>query len=284
MNKYFIPLNFQMSKIILLISSFISLHCVFSQVNDWEEMHLNGKVKSITQITYKVSGTKDKVEKQYKGEWIIYHFNEKGYLTEKIRLEPHDSTLDERTVYTYDHVDKLLSMKSYGKDSIPHSTHTFIYNNEGVLKMDSIYHNGRCTKYVYGYNKKGELAELAGYGNEGEYFTSYTYEYDSAGNKIIEKWTTKDDGLIYTYFNNYDQNKNLIKQVTVYPDIEGSSTVTYKYNSKNILVEENFLGPSNNVLDRDLYKLDPQHNWIEKLTIEFKKVFVLVERKLEYFQ
>ncbi|MBC7864907.1 MAG: hypothetical protein IAF38_18170 [Bacteroidia bacterium] len=248
-------------------------------------MNLKGKVKSLTEIQYKTAIISGKVQKQYKGQWTKYSFNEKGFLIEKTDFEP-----NKRSHYHYDSLGKLISMKNYGRDSSLTSTHTFKYDSAGNQVEDNIENvnaadKGHNAKYIYKYDEKRNCIEMSGFNSKGIYFTKYSYKYNSAGNKIEEIWFKANGDTIHTYTYKYNGKGNKIEEHYKYTSNGGGKNKTiYKYDSKGSLIEENWGGTEGNVIEKVTYTPDNNFNWIKKITTENKEPSSITEREIEYFK
>jgi len=182
---------------------------------DWKKKELKGKVKSMTETTYKYEDNEIKKKKTI--------FNKNGYIIEELqydknRKEPYsykkrynDKGLlveSHEHTYTYDKAGKIIRTQTFTQNQ---------YDKAGVkITDDSNYlkdKNGELyqslTDYSYIYNKDGKLQEIRdNVFSSGTIKYSYEYEdglyvetaelvtqkfvtyYDKAGNEVYYMWAT----------------------------------------------------------------------------------------------
>lgn len=161
------------------------------------------------------------------------------------------------------------------------NNYKMVFDKKSNLLEKSTYNSDLSlnTKFVYTYNKKGELIEMIEYTEYGNHRVTYKYEnsyvveeriyhYDGDSN-LIAKWNNKYNGnnyLIkrsgskYYWIYEYDENNNKIEESYYSSDGELDIKLTYKYDTKRNLIEESTYN-SNGSLERKLTYIYDDNNY-----------------------
>lgn len=185
-----------------------------------------------------------------------YEYSEQGNLI--TRLQFIDDYIFQRDEYSYDeNGEEIKPLDSEDE------THIYKYNeNNQIIKTTQINSDGSIEKILkYKYNPQGIVIEEAEYSQEENLRNRYTYnnqgnlieeevflhdnlkishnKYDDFGNQIESLFYDTNDGTLESRYNNeYDKDGNLISELSYYAKDDRYIKWTYKYNEKNILIEE----------------------------------------------
>lgn len=247
---------------------------LFSQVvkSDWEKMNLKGKVKCIIET-----------DKQH--ESIKISFNYKGYITEKSLDYEVDGSIDSRSTYNYDSLNKLVTMKTYRGDTTLVTISTFLYDSLGNRineKIENVHESekGHNANYYYRFDNKGNCIEMRGYNSKGTLFTTYSYRYDSLGHRLEENWLEANGDTISYVKYTYDNHGNKSEEQRKYSSSDLIYTTNYRYNEEGTLIEE----ISGNGNSRVNYQLDKKGNCVRIIYSEGLENEVVVKRRIDYFK
>lgn len=238
---------------------------------DWEKMNLKGKVKCIT-------------ETDKKHESIKVSFNEKGFITEKTLDYDVDGSIDVKSVYSYDSLNKLNETKTYHDDTTLMSISTFLYDSLGNRIKENIDNlleseKGHNANYYYRFDANGNCIEMRGYNSKGILFTTYSYRYDSLGHQLEENWLEANGDTISNAKYSYDNRGNKIKEERTYSSSDLIYTTNYRYNEEGTLIEE----ISGNGNSRVNYQLDKKGNCVRIVYSEGLEKEVVVKRTIVYY-
>lgn len=239
---------------------------------DWAKMNLIGKVKCIIET-----------DKQH--ESIKVSFNEKGFITEKTLDYDVDGSIDVKSVYSYDSLNKLVTMKTYRDDTTLVTISTFLYDALGNRIKENIENlleseKGHNANYYYRFDEKGNCIEMRGYNSKGILFTTYSYRYDSLGHLLEENWLEANGDTISSAKYSYDNRGNKIKEERTYSSSDPIYITNYRYNEEGTLIEE----ISDNGTTRVNYQLDKKGNCVSIVYSKGLKKEVVVKRRIDYFK
>lgn len=246
--------------------------CAQVAKTDWAKMNLIGKVKCIIET-----------DKQH--ESIKVSFNEKGFITEKTLDYDVDGSIDSRSTYNYDSLNKLVTMKTYRDDTTLVTISTFLYDSLGNRIKETIENvheseKGHNANYYYRFDEKRNCLEMRGYNSKGILFTTYSYRYDSLGHLLEENWLEANGDTISSAKYSYDNRGNKIKEERIYSSSDIIYTTNYRYNEEGTLIEE----ISGNGNTRVNYQLDKKGNCVRIVYSEGLEKEVVVKRRIDYFK
>ena len=190
-----------------------------SKQTDWEQLNLQGKVKSYT----------EKKEGQLSPTFYTV-FNEMGYIIEKGKYDAlfHEKKIKETR--EYDDNNNLIKTTEYSDDMY---YQIYIYDNNGKLLEEQ-----RWAKPIYGSHAKTDEMTVSdkyryepkGKNEENVYITAYSYGnqnkeqlaknilYDKQGNIVWEMTYEKGEKKTLTeYAYDYDKHGNIIKKIEYAP-------------------------------------------------------------------
>jgi len=261
------------------------------EINDWQEMNLKGRVKSLTEIRYRIVKISGKSQKTYKGKQIIV-FNENGRLSQKIDFDddPRDSRVYDRKLYVYNREERLIEIRGYGADSTLRTNCLFRYDNNGnVIEEDMSGPDKRLdARYSFLYDKSGKKIEMNRFNMKtgGNHDLKERYAYDLLGN-ITEKSTEHADGNFGSrYKYTYDAMDRIVEKngFDFYSDGNNYEyKIKYRYDSQGNLISETEKSKGIRGTTKTIISLDRQNNWIERTTTDTDKTVFIAERKIEYF-
>lgn len=208
-------------------------------LNDINRYNLKGKVKSITEINYTLTG-------KYLTRIL---FNEEGFITEQSSYNP-DGSLIRKWVNSYDNDNLKLSRHCYvGKDSLSYILR-YYYNRQGKLIWTKLY-------------------------DPNEYLVSqYSTEYDDSLNVIRETFLGEDASYQHLVVHTYnDQNK--VKE-EIYIDSVRNRTwkQIYQYNDRSQVKEIILKSPDDSLIKTTRYtyltnnKVDKAYHYNAKMELE----------------
>lgn len=240
--------------------------------SDWVKMNLKGKVKCIIET-----------EKQH--ESIVVSFNEKGFIAEKSLDYDDDGSIDSRSTYNYDSLNKLVTMKTYRDDTTLVTISTFLYDSLGNRIKENIENlleseKGHNANYYYRFDEKGNCLEMRGYNSKGILFTTYSYRYDSLGHQLEEIWREANGDTISYVKYTYNNHGNKSEEQRKYSSSDPIYITNYRYNEEGTLIEE----ISGNGNSRVNYQLDKKGNCVRIVYSEGLEKEVVVKRRIDYFK
>ncbi|MBC2582946.1 DUF6531 domain-containing protein, partial [Clostridium sp. DJ247] len=203
--------------------------------------------------------------------WENQSYEDKNVLLQDIEKGEFNLTLKDKTTYKYDKQGKLVSISDRNNNTI-----IIDYDGEGNIET-MISPGGKKLFFKYNYGKIVEIADNVG--------RKTAYEYD--GDNLINVYFPNEGVLIYTYKDNlitaitdqdgntyvkneYDESGRVIKQYdregniidVEYNDKDMENTFIhrstglvekYRYNSKNLVIEQIYSDGTNEVFTYDKY-------------------------------
>ncbi|MER3498415.1 MAG: hypothetical protein C4308_07165 [Chitinophagaceae bacterium] len=231
---------------ILFFTVAVNLTTVAQTDNDAAAMLLKGNVKLVkTQEThrYKKDGVFTPWAKSYSNQ---FNFNKKGIKTEYLDYSP-EGLLTYKIVYTYYPSTRTVEEIYLNKDvritsknviqlnEAGKKTETVEYSNTGSPDKKPLYTQKQ--KYVYNYDKKGNLIEAIAYNENGLLLNKTSWKYNSKGNQVEWKLETPGYATSVRSFA-YDDNKNKIEEKWYKPNGEVQFLFKYKYDDNGNKIEE----------------------------------------------
>jgi hypothetical protein len=281
----------------VLVSSILLIGCstIERKENDLKELNLNGKVKSVREISYKaiynlgeiIKGERQREQKFDWDKYILFdtvgnkiekyfyyssgslyikytfEYNNKGILTGISKFNS-DSTLNRSSVYKYDDNENLIEINRYKPDKSLDKKSIYKYDdNRNLIEENEYKSDGSLdVRKTYKYDSNGDLIKSEAYHSK-EFLSKLNkksiYKYDNNGNKIEENTYNFNDSLIEESIYEFDENRNLIK-LKRYDYEEGldlSKTYRYEY--------------------------DNNKNWINKIVFHKEVPKYILEREIEYY-
>lgn len=178
--------------------------------------------------------------------------NKQGYKIWEQRKFLH-SPYDYKWVFKYNSNAKVIKCNSYRFSSKLLSQKGLTLNEEWQNKDGKLY-----GQIEHKYNTKGNIIESIYENIFEQEFERNTYKYDKNANLIEERQYDFKGNLLEKTLYEYNQYDNIIKKTYFKSDKKSEyiRTYTYKYDDKN--------------------------NWIERVYFEDGKVFLIIEREIEY--
>jgi hypothetical protein len=268
---------------IFIVSIFLICGCSSNEKhkkNDWSELKLNGRVKSLKEITYKavdrfgeIKGTDITAE-----NYTI--FDDKGNITELRRGK-------DKTITKYNNMGQRIEENYYKSDDSLGNKRTFIYDKKGNAIEIHFYgpDGGLSSKIISKYDDKGDMIESNMYLSNGDLFAKKNYKYDNIGQEIERNMYHSDGSLGQKRIYKYDSKGQRIEENYYGSDSGLSSKIISKYDDRGNKIEENEYNPGGNLRNNSTYKykLDSNDNWTQKIEYTNYVPVTIVERILEYF-
>jgi hypothetical protein len=254
--------------IVIFISVIIGCHNAMAQElvlgkqpdtlkNDLQLMNIHGKVKSITDTSFKVVFEHSKITEKSVERVEYSQYNEKGNLVESKICHPGlDDLLD---IYQYDENGKKEETLSY-RDGEIELIYRYKYDDKGnMIEQYEFDNNSILTaKWISKYDEKGNQVESYSYFSDSTFFSKSAIKVDENGNKVEEKHYNSKGGLESTYLYKHNNYGDFI-ETQVY-DARGDLKSTYTYK----------------------YKYDKKNNWIKKTVYDNEIPWVIEVRSFEY--
>lgn len=305
----------QMLTLVLLATNIFAM--AQEKKTDVQKENLKGKVKTLSEITYKAHKNNDVLEKQtekpLEKKHIIY--NNKGYKLEEHKFEA-ETNGNEKWTYKYDK-NKLVERKRtsdkdiftiYGKlkydsqgnkieenvytdygNEVYINKYTFKYDSKNNLIEENFYGSGEKIEnsITYSYNKKGKEIECNRYNHKGLRFENIQSEYNGKGELIATNVYDEADKLTIKKIFQYDEKGNIVSREIQHfnsnipppPPMGMPVAGNNKTESKD---DEEM-----HYTQKETYKYtkyDAKGNWIERLEYFSEKLSSITEREIEYYQ
>jgi len=280
-----------------------------------ETFELQGKVKSITEISYSVEEkfgkiVKGKKARDYnrKAHEVKVSFDENQNIVEIKVFDTADNYLGE---ISYEYINNKKSEENHfdTNDNLTYKKIWKFDKKENITELAEYKSNGNLiSKTNYLYNQVGEEKEINTYDSNAKLLSKRIYEYDYGDNfKIVEiKSYDAEDSLTYKAVTKYDSNdiriesqswnqKDDVKKWKYKHDKNGNmvesyrededAKVTWKYDKFGNMTElKNFNpGGSLNIHMELKYEYDNNDNWTKRLKLENNIPQYIVERQIEYY-
>lgn len=245
-----------MKPILTLITAFIISGIASAQANnDWSDLQLKGKVKSLaTKETYryKKAGVFTAWEKSYRR---LTKFNSTGFRTEFSEFTGNDS-LSYKSINSYNPAEKKAELSYFNKDLKPTTKRVYKLNDKGykIEELQYATDGALSHRYVYGYDKAGNMIEMTGYKRDGKLSSKTSWKYnpenhrieylletpgyanssrkfvnDDRGNVTEETWYNGKGSVDFRFVRTYDANGNKIKEIKYKDGDKLLDTVTWHY-------------------------------------------------------
>lgn len=281
------------SQTLLILLSFLLFNGfsneTYAQKTDVEIIELEGKVKSVKQITYDVVNKngeilKGQISKNTNSH--LYHvFNKNGFNTEVYNYDTSNSenVFDTKNIFEYNNENRL-KMKCSSLDGGLFLEEIYRYDDRGNL-MEMIENNslGKILRTIkYSYNEKGNEIEKNISKPDGSLLFKHVYKYDDKGNRIEWRYYDSDLKLIYKWKYKYNDKGYFIYGKRIYYNGKSDLKSTYKRNSEGVMVVWKQYG-NGTLINNEKYKDDDRGNLIEqKILDRFGFVKKIITYKYEY--
>ncbi|MFI5196295.1 MAG: hypothetical protein ACHQD8_04335 [Chitinophagales bacterium] len=203
--------------------------------NDVTREMLNGNVRSVTEMTYRIDETG---KKRPFGSRSIIKFNSKGNTIEAIFYDQ-DSSISSKHVCKYDSLGKLIEQNRYGKGDSLKGKVVMKYNNSGkCIGADQIHNGALKDKSIY--------------------------VYDDSGNLIIDSLFNTHDTLVEVRTSKYDNYHHELENDVLNVQRNAHMVVTSKYDDAGNIIENSFFF-KNRFSNKSIMKyemIDKAGNWL----------------------
>ena len=225
-------------------------------LNDAESIQLNGKVKSVVEVTTYENSEERKIT-------TTFLFNEKGYFTEITHT----------------------SAAAYGTDTIKTSTkRVFDYKNDNVVEITDADDNGREQKFIKKTDDKGRILELkTDSSDEGGYTITYSYTNGGKEATITAVTALRKEELKEKV--TFDEKGRVLTEISQGRDGKITDKTTYKYNDKGYLEEviREFGGVNQKRVEQFKYKYDAKGSAVTRELYTNGEKINTSQRTIEYY-
>lgn len=186
--------------------------------HDLSTDNLNGKVKSIIEISWSASDSTGDMTKGEQTSEIRLEYDENG---DQIYLRSYDSEGNLKNEYKYerDSLGNRVSMSAYDLDGNALDKMTYTHNELGKLKSSSWTNTGAEHSAIvyYYYDDNGFKIETMWYYPSGELGGNATFQNDAKGNEIAIKDYDSGGRLNFEYEHTYefDEQDNWVIRVRI---------------------------------------------------------------------
>lgn len=272
----------------LIISGFFSSLVIPAEdFNDLMKYRLKGKVRSVKETRYALSGK----EKDSGKERIVYQkdmlFDEYGYETENYLYEGGKILLTSK--FLFGNKGKQSEMNEYKPDGTFNLSVLYTYDDKG-------YRSEASYRWADDY-ELGEICENTDYYHEiiqNDIFTKVTYKNEYRGYCVQEDYLKFNGDLSFRITAKYDFRGNKTESAYFHGNERLSWITKNKYDRYDNLIESQVY-KSNRiaVLSKYEYQFDDSGNWISRreyrdvhvniLTAGLDQADMLTERIIEYY-
>lgn len=256
--------------------------------NDWDDLKLNGRVKSITTFTYNARGIFEDAQKE--GELVSKRtilFNEGGNMVEA--SDELFGVLSYQSTCKYnDQNQKIEQLRIYfsGGSNLVYKD-VYRYDKYGnLVEEKSLRSNNEISKVeLYEYDKRNNLIQKKELGNTNNIKRKETFKYDQK-NILIESYEYgEDEKLSRRREYRYDKNGNLTDHLWFNPDGELMGRISIEYDLSGNEIKWAQMQKDGSYLKKykNRYNNDNKGNWIEKVSFSKDKPSSIEERAIEYY-
>ncbi len=314
-----------MIRIILICLLISSKPFVFCQVNlteaeNWHTLNLNGKVKTIKEVSFKGKKVTNVITKSGPGWQYDFENDSESFfdtlgnlvLENNIQLPQKEivysiKTNDQNQIislnrpfftheFSYDSLNRIVSSwksskpaKTNSKGSNPaekavvKSYYTYFYDSTNLLVKAEILdeNSNQIGVETFQYNVKRDLVIHRLV--QGEYTETHQYDYNDAGQLIRHEWRDSKEGILETTAYTYKNGVKATERWTDYANGRPDGYIEDTFlNGNSIKSVEMDTDGESSVIETCIYQLDDHGNWIKK-TIIFDGSYFVVERTIEYY-
>lgn len=280
---------------IVTFSFLIGSCSIGKKENDWTELKLNGKVKSIKEISYEAvyrfgeiaKGKKKGIPNSYINDKYLL-FNQKGNKIEEIEYKS-DGSIKSKRLYNYDDKNYLIGKNSNKSDGSNFSKSTYTYNEKGKLIENITDSLDFRTKTIFKYDNRNNLIDKSWYSKNGSLSGKYTYKYNTKDYKTEKNSYSREGNLKSNKKYKYDSKNNLVEENKYDSKGSHSRRTRYTYNEKGYLIEVKSYHSDGSIALNYIYKyndkidFDKKDNWIRKLMLIDDIPEYIIEREIIYF-
>lgn len=295
----------------VICSSFSLLRPSIYNRTDWHKDGLQGRVKVLTVKEYAATSVSTQQDELL--ESSIRYYNEQGFLTE-IKEFNGDGTLAQRQVFVYTKketrreelfydengalFEKIITKLNFAGSPIQ----SVVMDAHGNVQEKNTYQYDEKERLLKqsGYDASGKLAEKSYYTYQNDVLNQYLsfseyenkkilYKYDAQKNPVeLLVYHSKTNVFLEKVTQEFDRNKNLI--TANYWDEKNilKSSVSYKYDEKDNLLEYIVLDIDKSILDMFsfVYQYDRYSNWIGQTVYKGreKQIESRMERIIAYYE
>jgi hypothetical protein len=151
----------------------------------------------------------------------------------------------------------------------------FKYDKQGNLIAEVLYEQGNEIEHekVYAYNIAGKKIMEAEMKDEHTLYKKTIFNYDTYGNLTEEKHLNGKDSLLFRYEYAFDKQHNKIEEVR-YDGEKWEWKFEYTYNNFNKIEKENLTYPFKTSNSSIIYKYDNEQHLIEETTYDYKNTII----------
>lgn len=280
---------FSISFFLLFCTGIVGQNNIVKTKNDLTELKLKGKIKSLSETTFKAI---DKFGIIQKGDMIFPYksftlFNVKGNEIEK---DGYNILYGNgKQTYKCDDDGNHIEWNTYNSDGILVQKYTYKIDNKGnVIEGNCYKPDGSFSrKYSNKYDDKGNNIEENHYGPDGSLYGKVTYKYNDKGNNIEQNWYMSDGSLTEKLIYKYDNMGNNIEEYSYKSDGSLNKKQTYKYDNKGNKIEFNLYNTEGSLDNTSIftfnYNYDINGNWIKKTEFINGIPQKIIEREIKYY-
>jgi hypothetical protein len=249
----------------------------------WEYHSLQGRVKSVNEISYEAIKTYDGVKKGGRkradhieagiNDFVL--FDDKGNELQLI-LYYNDGSLWKREYYDYDDKGNRIKEIEYDKaDTTYPFIHTYKYNDFGNEIERYVFYtsSGPMLDDSWTYNEKNQLVNRINYSTTSKHkLKRYMYTYDKNGFLIGMEEYDWDSVLTQAETYKNDDKGWIIEKKLERKGVEKATYYTYKYDGSGNKIEECHYYPKNVLEYKYTYKYDKENRKIEEIRYRGKNI------------
>lgn len=254
-----------MKKIVILLFLIILTAC--SQKTNmeeiktaWDEIGLEGKVKSMRTISYdaiELYGSIQKGDISSFFENTLYTFNNEGGLTERIVFE-YDLKKDKKETYEYN-----------GNRKIPIKKNSYTFRRYtdiggGIERVTYIPEGFLDRSYLYKTDEKGNKTEEQIFDGDGNYIGKYVWKLDEKGNVLEKDGFNEQNVLVSRGIVEYDENGNKILEQNYGKENTLGTKYTWKYTKDGKLLEYYMFNIKGSISEGIINEFSSQNNNLSK--------------------
>jgi hypothetical protein len=196
--------------------------------------------------------------KNYK---VIYGYNPKGIITTVMKLLSEVNELISISLFEYDENGRI------SKETV----RSFYYMPDYEVTEE----------WIYTYHENKDLILIKN--NEEDDLSRIFIYYDDKKRVIEEKIIRNDDEVLCWFKNEYDEENNLIKEISLGEDGEPDGVYEYFPESNRISKGYEYKSKNTNYLREYSYTFDDKGNWINQVVIDNGVPEYFYERSIEYY-